>query len=644
MTEATVSTAFTASPTARNLLAAPLAAGELAAVLDRHGPLSPLPPLGHARWREAFAHSRLAPMRDELIRRALAEIDAPLPSLSDELYRDYAATGTRYRFERVYFDRRRRFARTAIAVLNQAEPAPVALATAFVAQLEDLMTETSWALPAHVPNPSGRDSRYLDLFASETANLMAECLSIFSQIIPEDLSRRIRDRLQVDVFDPFLHGDFFWQTHTNNWNAVCHQGILGAALAVETDSQRLAALLDRAQRDLPHFLAGFGEDGACSEGPGYWDYGFGWFSVLNEQLETRTRGELSLFANAPKVYRIAGYGPAMSLQGGGTVAFADCKPDTMLRPSTLRYLGLALDHPECLRQARINYARLAAEPIDYDDRRSDLFFWLRLFLYAPDDSEPAPEAAIDRDIHYPSLGLWVARGRDRAGHWWELAAKGGHNAEHHNHNDIGNFVLAVDGIALITEIGRPEYTRDYFSARRYETLAARTFGHSLPLINGQEQCEGEAFSGTVIPVETKSGQALVEIDATRAYPTEAKCRRFHRRLFLDKASGRCEWTDTIELDGPGVVESAVITDSDSVVLESPTVALIHKGGLILQLHATGALTWSRVELHPYSGDGGIPAQCRRLVLASPAGNVGAFVDIQVELKLRTRAAAAPSAR
>lgn len=49
--------------------------------------------------------------------------------------------------------------------------------------------------------------------------------------------------------------------------------------------------------------------GGCSEGPGYWGYGFGLFAVLNKQLETRTEGELSLFEGNPHIREIALYGP-----------------------------------------------------------------------------------------------------------------------------------------------------------------------------------------------------------------------------------------------------------------------------------------------------------------------------------------------
>src|SRR5690606_36062862 len=114
------------------------------------------------------------------------------------------------------------------------------------------------------------------LFAARTANALAEYLHVFSAVVPESLRRHIRERLRGDVFLPYLETDFFWLENTNNSNAVCHQGILGAAFTVEDDADLLARLCLRARAVLPVFLRGFGPDGACSEGPAYWDFGFGW--------------------------------------------------------------------------------------------------------------------------------------------------------------------------------------------------------------------------------------------------------------------------------------------------------------------------------------------------------------------------------
>lgn len=629
----------------RNLLFASNDHADLVAVFRDQAPVSPLPPLGDSRWARAFSVSELAAARGALLGAAEAERSQAMPELTDALYADFAATGIRLNFENPYFERRSRLARAALALLARGRGGESPELRSFLDKAEAIMAEPSWALPAHVPNPTGRDAQVVDLFASRTANTLAEYLHVFAAVIPDALAGRIRERLRRDVFLPYLERDFFWLTNTNNWNAVCHQGILGAAFAVEEDADLLARLCLRARGALPTFLRGFGADGSCSEGPAYWDFGFGWFAYLNQQLELRSGGRLSLFADYPAAPLMAGYAPAMSLSGGAVVNFADCAPDAPLRPHILHYLAERLALPACGREALVQlHAHLEDTAQVLAAKRTDFLYWVRLFLHAPAIIEAGTKAggtaALAPDAFYPSHGLWVVRGRDRDGRLWELAAKGGHNDEHHNHNDVGSFILHVNGVPLATEIGRPAYTRDFFTpSLRYTFLAARTLGHSLPVINGREQAEGEAFSGRVLRAETETDTVVFELDATAAYPVEAGCRSFVRRLVFDKVAGRVTWTDRIRLAAAGSVESAFITRATDITLESPAVAVVRESGLALELRAgaSGAGSWRRVEDHAYVAHDGSAASCRRLVFAwSAEANESGVVEHVSEITLTLR--------
>ncbi|MFA6959714.1 MAG: heparinase II/III family protein [Opitutaceae bacterium] len=598
-----------------NLLQACPSCTALARLFREQPPVSLLPPLADSRWAAVFGNPAVAKIVVPIVDRARLEIDQALPVLTDEAYRDFAGTGVRLRFEHVYFERRRQLARAAVALL--AEPKTDCWRRSFLGKLEDIFAEESWALPAHVKNDTGRDSRCIDLFAAETANLMGECLNVFGTIIPSELQACIRSRLRHDFFENYRDhtADCWWSKGGNNWNAVCHQGVLGAALAVEDDPDLLAALCTKAAEGLPVFLAGYGADGGCSEGPGYWVYGFGWFSVLNEQLETRTQGRLSLFSGDAKVQAIARYGPAVTLAGQNLVNFADASGCEVLRPSLLEYLGRRLHNADCRQQALENYQRLGETGIDLDFERADLFFMLRLFLHWPaPDVVAAPEPK--SDIFFKDLEVWVVRGRDEKGRLWELAAKGGFNEEHHNHNDLGSFILNVDGVALITEIGAPEYTRDFFRGEtRYSFIAARSLGHSLPVINGQEQANGVDFKAKILRAETSADTVTFEVDLTGAYPAAAHCRKLVRTLTLAKSSGELRWTDVFELDQAGMLESAIISDAGAVVIRSARLATIERGGITLSLQSDEGARWDRVETHSYRGHaGGQECSVRRLVL------------------------------
>ena len=613
-----------------NLLHAGLSRQDLREILLRHPPRPLLPPLGSPIWQDATRKTLLASQLKELVRRADEEAGEPCPALTDDLYGDYVVHGVRLPFERIYFERRRRLARAAVALLAEGGPRR---AESFLAKLRAIFEEESWALPAHVHTPTGKDPRTIDLFAAETANLMAECLDVFGAAIPEDLRADILRRLHDSVFKRYLEEPSFWWTSvTGNWNAVCHQGVIGAALAVVEDPDLLAALLHKAASRLPAFLAGYGSDGGCSEGPAYWVYGFGWFSVLNEQLETRTDGGLSLFAHDEKIPRIAAYGPAAVLSKHRVVNFADCGQTVVLRPSLLEYLGRRLDAPDCRDQAVENYAWLAAEPFDHDGQRVDLFFWLRHILRCP--ASLAPTRSVGRrDRFFPDLSVWIVRGRDESGRLWELAAKGGHNDEHHNHNDVGGFILNVDGVPLVTEIGAPEYVREFFGPDRYGFLAARSLGHSLPLINGREQAAGGARRAHVLKSETNQGRVTFSTDIAAAYPPDTGCLAALRTIEFAKSEGVVRWTDRIALDSiRGATESALITHASEVFIETPGLALIRHSGIALELRTGEGTRWARVETHAYKGHDGQDMAVRRLVLAPKAP--APELCFTVELRLR----------
>ena len=83
----------------------------------------------------------------------------------------------------------------------------------------------------------------------------------------------------------------WWLTTTNNWNAVCLAGVTIAATAMIDDRHERAFYLAAAEKYIRNFLDGFTADGYCSEGLGYWNYGFGHFLLLAESLSSGDRGK-----------------------------------------------------------------------------------------------------------------------------------------------------------------------------------------------------------------------------------------------------------------------------------------------------------------------------------------------------------------
>ncbi len=75
-----------------------------------------------------------------------------------------------------------------------------------------------------------------------------------------------------------------------------------------------------------------------------------------------------------------------------------------------------------------------------------------------------------RDAWLPDLQVMAARSVSGWPSGLFLAAKGGHNAESHNHNDVGNFIVYYNGQPVIIDAGVGAYTAKTFSAERYTDL------------------------------------------------------------------------------------------------------------------------------------------------------------------------------
>jgi hypothetical protein len=567
------------------------------------------------------------------------------PILTKELYGQFSCTGERLPFERVYMERRRLLARWAVRLLLEPRSSDQGLwLQKLIGALEELLAEPSWAWPAHVRHPSGIDREAIDLFAAETANLCGDLVVVFAAVLPLDLVAGMQQRVAA-MLQGFLGNPsaYWWGKATNNWNAVCHQGLVGAALALEPDPQRLATLLIQVSAGLQHFVAAWPEDGVCTEGITYWEYGFGWFSMLNQQIEAFTAGGLSLFEGCPKLEAMAGFGPSQLLSAGWLVNFADARLDMPPRPSLLCYLGERLGLKRCLQAGDRLYRQLVDSGFSLHGQRCDFLYLSRLLLQAP--AAPGGDRAAGQDDLlddlFPGTGVFVTRTRSSDGRLWELAAKGGHNGEHHNHNDCGGYLLHIDGHRLVAEIGAPEYTRQTFGPDRYDLLATRSFGHSLPLPDGCEQEVGAHFAAKVLKLQANQECFELELELAGCYGEPAGLISLVRRFVQQRRSGVLEVRDILKAERPMVLESGLIAIAgvslhargDGLVMISPG-SSPGQAALSIRIEPLPGTLLAGVEVHPYRGHHGESASIQRVAWRAEAAcqvTVGYRIEVSTDL-------------
>jgi len=527
-------------PDGTGLLAGAFPVDYLREVLPRPGTWRPYPKAGDAAgWSKVPAAVRTAH-----VRKAEAHLGAPWPLPKASTFFEFVRDGNRSRYEAVSFGRR---ARLADLVLAEAIEARGRFLDDIMDGIWTICEETFWGVPAHAgaqrsgPGLPDATDPVVDLFAAETGMLLAwtdyllgDRLDALTLLLRE----RIRQEIDRRILAPCLERDDFWWMgftgrEVNNWNPWIVSNWLAAALLVETDHDRLARSVHKALRCLDNFLDAYPADGGCDEGPGYWDRAAGSLYDALELLDEATNGRVNVFYR-PLVREMGRYIGRVHIAGPWAVNFADAAAKPGGSPSLIHRYGRSIDDAG-LAAFGAWLARergLGRGPVDGS------FGVLGRVLPALFDLEDLlatePREPLVRDAWFPGLQVMTARSKAGSREGLYLAAKGGHNAESHNHNDVGNFIVYADGEPVLVDVGVETYTAKTFSDRRYEIWTMQSAFHNLPTIGGVMQREGRAFAARDVRYAADARRSVLSLDIAPAYPPEAKVRSWDRRLTLER--------------------------------------------------------------------------------------------------------------
>lgn len=490
---------------------------------------------------------------------AIAAESLPIADLPEELYGEFERTGDRGAFESRYFRRRRGLTALALTALLEPEAGTAELA----AMISAICDEPYWAVPAHVARDGLDPRETIDLFAAETGSALAEITALLGDRLPEALARRVRAEVINRVIEPYERHTYWWEDSPNNWAAVCAGSVALAAVQV-CDPERVRALLPRLRASLRRSLDGYGDDGVCIEGYGYWRYGFGYYLVAVEALDVAFGPDP---ADEPARAAEAARWPLRAfLSGQVLVPFADTwlegSADAgLLAGAERRYGGVGVPEP----------ALVDPEPVDECGRWA---LALRSLTWAA-AAGPVEPVRDDRPRWYPDAQWLVVP--EGAHSPIGFAARAGHNGEPHNHNDLGSVVVARGGRMLVADAGRGVYDREYFGPTRYGNPAAGSQGHSVPMLDGVVQADGAAARAEVLRVGLDDdGGEVLEIDLTAAYPHPDLVRLVRR----------------VEHRGEVVVVTDVLTATAPIALTQRFVTLVEPAvtdrGVLLETDAAAA--------------------------------------------------------
>lgn len=496
---------------------------------------------------------------DGLVDRADVALARDWPALSATGYLDFARTGTRQTFERKAATRRDILRDL---VLGEAAQRDGRYIEAIIDALWSTSEEASWCMPCHLflqeagyglPDPA---EPVVDLgvgIASGTVamatHLLGDKLDAVSPLIAARMRQALRDRI---LTPSQARDDFWWMSTTphpifktiriNNWNPwICSNWLLTAAL-IETDEDSFRQTVEKIVATLDRFVAVYGDDGGCPEGPAYWKHAMSGLLQCLEILSPIL--DQTALQSDERLRNMARFVVDTRIADDYFVNFADSAPRIAV-PACLvqRWADLLADpkldqYAKWLAQSQglpdtIAPDQIAALLVD----GQSLFEAVTSFGVRP-RLEAAP-AAIDlkRDSWLPSLDLLVSRDQADTSQGWMLAAKGGHNDNSHNHNDVGSIIVYRDGLPLLVDAGVGTYTEQTFSAARYEIWTMRSQFHNVPTIAGAEQPAGRIYCADAVSHSVTDQAASLTLRMERAYPAQIGLDHWTRTTRLDRGQG-----------------------------------------------------------------------------------------------------------
>jgi hypothetical protein len=477
-----------------------------------------------------------------------------------------------------------------------------------------LCEQSSWSWAAHddvfarsggvVPDKS---LPYLDLGAGEVAAQLAWTDYVLGDALDDrapGLRRRIRQETTERAITPFLERlDWHWlglDGDVHNWNPWIHTNLLAAALFLVDDPRLQAATVARCIEGLDRFLASIPADGAIDEGFAYWWNGAGRALEGVALLEQATGGALD--ADLPVVRQLAAFPHRMHLGGNWFLNVADgpARAANGLPWDMLHRWAVRLGDRDAARHAaafvsgqpdataglgRVLHALLDGAPLDpvrTDPIRPN---GVPLDQASENGIQTTPLVPF---TYLPSVQIMVAREAAGTQQGLVLAAKGGHNGEHHNHRDVGSVVVAVDGVPLLVDAGQPTYTAKTFGPDRYDIRAMQSAWHSVPAPFGLEQGTGKAFAADVLRTPSPEDPTL-QLALGAAYGLHPE--QWVRTSSLDREARQIVVADRWNLaTSPG---NLVKANADPLPRATPDVDITYLAAGTVRLGLDGSATVER---------------------------------------------------
>lgn len=508
----------------------------------------PFPKAGDKYWQKQVPVA----MRNDYIRLGNLYQKKSWNAIPAETFAEFRTNGNRTRYEEASFGIRKQFVCLVMAEIMQGRGR-------FLPSIRKglhyfIEKEPWWGIPAHYPKDHPeKNIQPVDLFNAETAGMLAWTLYMLEDEInrkENGLCDQVRSEIERRFLKPVLNQPQGWKNNANNWNTWITANWLQTVLICEPDAKQRDAAFKGVQQCLRTFMKGYPDDGGCEEGVSYWDCaGASFFESLYFMQFAPKQAVLTLNdAQKKKVENMGRFITTMYINDLTFVNFSDAQAQNIPNINILFPYGEFLQNEQMMQ-----LAAYVGKKYQYPLKPSTLFLKsgnypklgreLMLLSMLPKYQATAAVEPKTEDAYLENSQIMVASNKN-----WFVAAKGGNNAESHNHNDIGNFIVYHNNQPVVIDLGRDTYTSKSFSNQRFELMNCRSAYHNVPIINGLEQKDGRKYRAEKVSHVFSKGISSLTLNLEKAYTEAAHVDKWQRTIALDREYNWVEVTEQYKFD------------------------------------------------------------------------------------------------
>jgi len=329
-------------------------------------------------------------------------------------------------------------------------------------------------------------SHYLDV--AEMSLAVALAIDWVGDDLPKSTVNLAKETLIQKGIMPSYNesGNVGWIDNNNNWNQVCHAGMIAAAIVTaDVDPDLSSRTLSRALDGIPHALEEYGPDGVYPEGSTYWNYGTSFTAMTSSMLNTAFDTDFGI-SNYPAlkesaVFRILSVAPS-----GGYYNFADCG-DRRSPNGDMVLAWFAAETSNAMFLEKERFLKDAAVMGQLPRFAGAGLIWLSQF-----EEEENTQAPLNWRGDGSNPVVFFRSGDERD---YYFGGKGGRGTVNHGNMDAGSFIFELDGVRWVVDPGNQSYhnlEKTGFNlwgrcqeCERWTLLTKNNYGHSTLTVNNK---------------------------------------------------------------------------------------------------------------------------------------------------------------